>query len=476
VPDLAIGKNGQQESAQIALTGRALDLDEDGHRNLAVSQHPGRDVHVHADVDVLELDDRRTGRADESGLKTTRSHRNAGTDPDRRKHAVAGADGGILHEAGARVVFQKPGDGIRNDQVEAARVEVVHLPQVDKRRRRDDVRIEPDGGVLAGKDTQLPQPLPVDLEDARLDQDLGFRQIEGFDDLFRDRHPVGRVHDHDRVLRGQLGDPVDLEQHAERGHDLGDVGRVDAVREINRLQDPLFVVAARHGIVRRDHDRVLAERYPEGVAQQRDEVEGLVDAHGVDRDVEILRRREIRVEQDVQARQGADGFEYGLGVLGHDQVDRALDRGRETQARVRIDAGGFAPDLEIGTGLRLLGRAAGQEIFDALELGPRQVVGGIQFPGAQELRPRQLELPAPQRAASFFEMEESGLESGLFGLELVFHLAGIRSERLLEVDQSPIVVPGELRLDSLIVSAASGGAAGREDEEGESDGAGGPFS
>jgi hypothetical protein len=210
---------------------------------------------------------------------------------------------------------------------------------------------------------------------------------------------------------------------------------------------------------------MIVVRDPERVAQQGNQVERLIHGHVLDGHAQLGRVvGELGVEEDVQPGQRSDALEDRLGVLIHDQIDRSLDGRGESKARARVDPKLLVPDLELRACLGDLGRSGRDQRVDAFELGSRHVVAGVQLLGAKELGSGEVVLAALHRAPSFLEVLERRVEAHLLDLELVFRVARVLGQRLLIEDESLLVVPGQLRLHTLIEGVASSCAPGEQDD------------
>ena len=163
-----------------------------------------------------------------------------------------------------------------------------------------------DGGAQAGGSTrgdaggELARKILVYLDDDQVDEDLGLGLIEVQNDLFSEVHLVAGAADDERVLRIDGEDQAEVAHRAHRGHDLlqlggrGDVGQVEDARDL-----VLVVAAFGHGFLG-DEDGIGRDGLPEGVGQQGDVIQGLLERAVLEIQGKLLVvRHQLGIEQDV---------------------------------------------------------------------------------------------------------------------------------------------------------------------------------
>ena len=223
----------------------------------------------------------------------------------------------------------------------------------------------------------------IDLQQLDVDDDLGLCLVVGLDDLLGDAHLVGGIADGDGVERLEREDVARLDH---RPHDVGDLLGV-AVREIERADDEVFVIASCLRVVGDDDDGLLVERFVEMIRGLHEAFERLLccDVLQLDGDAVILHGL---IEKDVDAERVAEGFV--------DLLDRSLLRERERDGligtgvelrRRRLRGVGFRAALEVVDGGRLAGLRRFLEGVDGLAVfDGGELVRGIEPHDQLELR------------------------------------------------------------------------------------------
>src|SRR5262249_46224070 len=130
------------------------------------------------------------------------------------------------------------------------------------------------------------------------------------------------------VLRVNLLDALQVEQLAQAGGDFGQVLSDGDIVEVEGADDLFFVVAALLSVVRRDEDDVFCDRLPEGLAFERNDIEGLLegDVIQIDGDTAGL---EVGIVNDGDTGELADSVVNDLEVVGHAQIDGRTGEGLE---------------------------------------------------------------------------------------------------------------------------------------------------
>ena len=105
VLDLALPNDWLADAADVGCAGHGRNIHDDLQRHLAVGVDLGRDVDVHADIEILKLciDQRVDADAADAGLEGTSRHRDAIADLERSFLAVDRANLRLLNELGAGV-------------------------------------------------------------------------------------------------------------------------------------------------------------------------------------------------------------------------------------------------------------------------------------------------------------------------------------------------------------------------------------
>ena len=339
------------DSADVDALGDRRDFDPDLESNFAVGVHLGRNVQVHSYVGVLELrlnqgTDDRTSNA---GLKRAGSDGHPVADPQGGFLAVRGSDLRPLEDFGVGVVHQGSELGARQREGVVRRTqgpEPVERQRACGGRRRCRAqdrgprlggrgggggglparRISQrnlESGCAAGGDREkadLLRPVPAGLQHHHIHHHFGLGFVHVANDLFGDGHLVGSVPDDDGVQRVDLLDAARLQQTPDRRYDFRQFLRSNGVREVERLDDLLLLLPALDGSVRDHQDGIARQDLPKRLRQQANLFERFLQSDVVQLDRDPLARI-VRVKQNIDARELADGLDHHLGFVRHAQTD-----------------------------------------------------------------------------------------------------------------------------------------------------------
>src|SRR5262249_45888982 len=257
-------------------------------------------------------------------------------------------------------------------------------------------------------DSEIPYHVRSRLQHRHLDQDFGFGAIQIGDEFLRDRQLGRSVANDDRVHGVDLLYFPEVEQLPEPVRYLGQVLRLDGVRQVEGLNHQIVVVLPFLLLVGKDQDDVFGERLPEGFAFQRDDIERLLEGNVIELD-RYAPCRKIGIEDYGQPGLLAYGLEDDFGVVDHLQADRRARERLQLWRLLGISrwAGGRRAVIQVSARTILRG--------DGLERGrkllPGRAVGGIERNCLPEFDGRAFQASLCALSSPFGDMRGGRLKS-----------------------------------------------------------------
>ena len=301
---------------------------------------------------------------------------------------------------------------------------------------------------MPGQDTQVPQAIGARLQHFDLHHHLRLGLVDVADDLLRQQQLVRCVAHNDGILRVELLNALQVQQLAQPRHNFSNILRLKGIRQINRLDDLLFVIAALLRLVGDHQDDVFRDRLPERFALQRHDFQRLLHRHIVQ-----MRRdapgRKVRVKNHRKPRQFPDRLENDLRVIVHRQTNGST---RQPLDFRRHRCQGCLVRISRRLGRRIGGAIFLRDHFDCLaKLLVRHRARRI-----DRLRPLEFGCCALQVALfphlkAVFNVKFTRFEACPVQLDLVAGVVRISFDGFLVVDERGVVVLNRLRSFTLVV-------------------------
>src|SRR5207302_1562464 len=114
VLNLAVCEHRLRHTANVPVSGESTYLNLDRHRDLVVEEHSRRYIQVYADIDKLEVDNRRSSRSNERGLKASGRDRDLRSNSNLSELAIRRAHARVLDQPRVPTRRQELGGYRRN--------------------------------------------------------------------------------------------------------------------------------------------------------------------------------------------------------------------------------------------------------------------------------------------------------------------------------------------------------------------------
>jgi len=278
---------------------------------------------------------------------------------------------------------------------------------------------------LTGQNSKVSNAVAVGRQHLDVNHHFRFGLVDVANNLSREKQLVGRIANHDRVLRVHLLEAPQIEELAQSRHDFGKVLRRESVGKVKRPHDLVFQILPFLRIIGRHENHARRNRLPEGLALERHCFERLLQ-----RDVwqfgRYPARSEIRIEDNAEPRQLRYGFEHHARVVRHLQIDWF--------ARYRLQRGRLGHQGFIGRGigvyhLRRIIRALGpNQIQRSLDFLFSGGIGRVYRLGLLKLGQRELQIALLKRFLALLNVELSVLKAHVRVPELVLRVRRVGAQ------------------------------------------------